>query len=92
MVYDFVVGHANIELVTFDKLNPHTVEKLIQERQRIEYGNLKSRHPLLHQIDRSQWPVLFAIARLQGTLPDDYTRDNPERFAALRTVLRSQEE
>ena len=34
---DFVVSHANVELVSIDKLNPHTVEKLIQERQRIEF-------------------------------------------------------
>ena len=73
---DFIVGHANVELVTFNKLNPHTVEKLIQEIQRIEYGNLRSRHLLSHQINRGQWPVLFAIVRLQGALPDERACDN----------------
>ena len=34
----------------------------------------------------------FAIAQLQGTLPDGNICDNPERFSVFRPVLRSQEE
>ena len=36
--------------------------------------------------------VLFAIVRLQGILPDEYTCDNPEHFAVFRAVLCNQEE
>ena len=56
-----IQSHANIDLITFDSLNSNTVQKLIQERDRLEFGNLRKRHTLLHQIDRTQWPVLFQI-------------------------------
>ena len=61
-----IQSHANIDLITFDSLNSNTVQKLIQERDRLEFGNLRKRHTLLHQIDRTQWPVLFQILILQN--------------------------
>ncbi len=63
-----IQSHANVDLVTFDVLNPHNVQKLIQERDRLEFGNLRRRHTLLHQLDRTQWPVLFTILQLHGSL------------------------
>ena len=54
-----IQSQANIDLVTFDSLNSHSVQKLIQERDRLELGGLRRRHTLLRQIDRTQWSVLF---------------------------------
>ena len=49
-----IQSHANIDLVTFDVLNAHNVQKLVQERDRLQFANLRKRHTLLHQIvDRS---------------------------------------
>ena len=59
-----IQSHANIDLVTFDALNSNTVQNLIQERDRLEFGNLRQRHTLLHQIDQTQWPVLFQLLPL----------------------------
>lgn len=47
--------YANVDLVTFDSLNAYNVQKLIQERDRLEFSQLRKLHPLLHQIDRTQW-------------------------------------
>ena len=67
-----IQSHANIDLITFDSLNSGTGQKLIQERDRLEFGNLRKRHTLLHQIDRTQWPVLFQILKLHEKLPSTY--------------------
>ena len=85
-------GHANIELVTFDKLNPYTVETLMQERQRLEYGSLRNRYSLLHQIDRSQWTALFAITQLHGVTPLEWSHDLSEHFQQYRAILQTWEE
>ena len=45
-----IQSHANIDLVTFDSLNSHTIQKLIKERVRLEFGNMRQRHTLLEQV------------------------------------------
>ena len=39
-----IQSHANIDLVTFDSLNSHNIQKLVQERDRLEFGNMRQRH------------------------------------------------
>ena len=63
-----IQSHANIDLVTFNSLNSNSVTKLRQERDRLEFGGLRKRHTLLHQLDRSTWPTLFMILRLHDRL------------------------
>ena len=80
--------HANIELVTFDILT------LIQERDRLEFRKMRQRHPLLHQIDRTQWQVLSVIVQLHSlTLLGSLlivrnlrTRDRKRRRSFMTTI------
>ena len=84
--------HANIDLATFDVLNAHNVQKLIQERDRLEFGNLRRRHTLLHQIDRTRWPVLFAILQLHGSLPFSYNYESRKHFYQFKLLLYTRED
>ena len=61
-----IQSHANIDLITFDTLNSYNVQKLIQERDRLEFAHMRRRHTLRHQIHRTQWSVLFQILRLHS--------------------------
>jgi len=74
------ISHANIDLVTFNTLNSGNVFKLRQERDRLEFGGLRKRHTLLHQLDRSTWPVLFMILQLHGHSPDGCTYEDRADF------------
>ena len=67
-----IQSHANVDLVTFSLLNSNNVARLRQERDRLQFAGLRKRHTLLHQLDRSTWPVLFAVLRLQGHLSETY--------------------
>ena len=67
-------ANANIDLVTFDVLNAHNVQKLVQERDRLQFANLRKRHTLLHQIDRTQRPVLLALLLSTYLYYDAHTR------------------
>ena len=82
-----IQSHANIDLVTFDSLNSHTIQKLIQERDRLEFGNMRQRHTLLHQIDRTPWPVLFQILKLHEKLPSTYVFENKKYFKRFKRLL-----
>ena len=87
-----IQSHANIDLITFDSLNSSTVQKLIQERDRLEFGNLRKRHTLLHQIDRTQWPVLFQILKLHEKLPSTYVFENKKYFKRFKRLLTEEED
>ena len=41
-----------------------------RDRDRLKFGNMRQRHTLLHQIDRTQWPVLFQIVKLHELFPN----------------------
>ena len=56
-----IQSHANVDLVTFSVLNSTNVSRLRQERDRLQFAGLRKRHSLLHQLDRSTWPVLFMV-------------------------------
>ena len=87
-----IQSHANVDLVTFSVLNSNNVAKLRQERDRLQFAGLRKRHTLLHQLDRSIWPVLFAVLRLQGHLPEDCVYEAAEDFEQFRTLLVKRED
>ena len=87
-----IQSHANVDLITFDVLNPQNVQKLIQERDRLEFGNLRRRHTLLHQLDRTQWPVLFTILQLHGSLPFKYNYETKGHFQQFKLLLYTRED
>ena len=65
-----IQSHANVDLATFSQLNSNNVARLRQERDRLRFAGLRKRHSLLHQLDRSTWPVLFMVLQLRGKLPE----------------------
>ena len=87
-----IQSHANVDLVTFSMLNSSNVTKLRQERDRLQFAGLRKRHTLLHQLDRSTWPVLFAVLRLQGHLSDSCVYENAEDFEQFRALLIKKED
>ena len=82
-----IQSHANVDLVTFSLLNSNNVTRLRQERDRLQFAGLRKRHTLLHQLDRSTWPVLFAVLKLQGHLSETCVYENAEDFQQFRTLL-----
>ena len=60
-----IQSHANIDLITFDSLNSNTVQKLIQERDRLEFGNLRKRHTLLRRINHAAASALQMVKPLR---------------------------
>ena len=87
-----IQSHANVDLVTFSLLNSNNVARLRQERDRLQFAGLRKRHTLLHQLDRSTWPVLFAVLRLQGHLSESCVYENAEDFEQFRTLLIKKED
>ena len=87
-----IQSRANIDLATFDALNSANVTKLRQERDRLEFGGLRKRRALLHQLDRSVWPVLFVILQLHGKIPSRCSFEVPKHFNRFRLYLYTEEE
>ena len=87
-----IQSHANIDLITFDSLSSSTVQKLIQERDRLEFGNLRKRRTLLRRIDRTQRPALFQIVKPHEKTPASYVFDNKKRFRRLKRLLTEDED
>ena len=53
-----IQSHANIDLVTFDSLNSHNIQKLVQERDRLEFGNMRQRHTLMSTLGVISYEVI----------------------------------
>ena len=87
-----IQSHTNIDLIAFDTLDSSNVTKLRQERDRLEFGGLRKRHTLLHQLDRSVWPALFVILQLRGKIPSRYSFEAPKHFNRFRLCLYTEED
>ena len=87
-----IQSHANVDLATLSLLSSNNVARLRQERDRLQLAGLRKRHTLLHQLDRSTWPLLFAALRLQGHLSETRVYENAEDFEQLRTLLIKKED
>ena len=85
-------SHAKIDIVTFNQLSSNSVSKLRQERDRLRFGGLRGRHSLLHQLDRSVWPVLFMILKLHGQLPEGCSHESTSDFEQFRQLLVKRED
>ena len=48
---------------------------------------MTQRHTLLHQIDRTQWPVLFQIVKLHELLPPTYVFDDKRHLRRFKRLL-----
>ena len=84
-------SHANVDLVTFSHLSSANVSRLRQERDRLQFGGLRRRRSLLHQLDRSTWPVLFNILQLHGRMPDAWVYENAEDLQNFKSLLSREE-
>ena len=83
-------SHASVDLVAFSLLNSNNVARLRQERDRLQLAGLRKRHTLLHQLDRSTWPALFAALKLLGRLSETRVYENalPRSLLAWWTIWR----